>query len=87
MAAGLDYVGVSPILAGLHESGRVRFEAATDDAVVEASRRLRDAEAPRSTSRLAGQGYFEWQSRVDLHLETPFDEVADALRADARDGA
>ncbi len=36
VAAGLDYVGVSPILAQLHESGRVRFEAATDDEVVQA---------------------------------------------------
>ena len=27
VAAGLDYVGVSPILAHLHENGRVRFEA------------------------------------------------------------
>lgn len=36
VAAGLDYVGVSPILAHLHEEGRVRFEAATDQEVVEA---------------------------------------------------
>lgn len=36
VAAGLDYVGVSPILADLHESGRVRFEAATDRDVVDA---------------------------------------------------
>ena len=36
VAAGLDYVGVSPILAQLKESGRVRFEAATDTEVVEA---------------------------------------------------
>jgi tryptophan synthase beta chain len=36
VAAGLDYVGVSPILAALHESKRVRFEAATDAEVVEA---------------------------------------------------
>lgn len=36
VAAGLDYVGVSPILSHLHESGRVRFEAATDEEVVEA---------------------------------------------------
>jgi tryptophan synthase beta chain len=36
VAAGLDYVGVSPILACLKESGRVRFEAATDKEVVEA---------------------------------------------------
>jgi tryptophan synthase beta chain len=36
VAAGLDYVGVSPILADLHESKRVRFEAATDREVVDA---------------------------------------------------
>ncbi len=36
VAAGLDYVGVSPILADLFEKKRVRFEAATDEAVVEA---------------------------------------------------
>ena len=36
VAAGLDYVGVSPILAHLFTSGRVRFEAATDTEVVDA---------------------------------------------------
>lgn len=36
VAAGLDYVGVSPILAHYKESGRVRFEAATDVQVKEA---------------------------------------------------
>jgi len=36
VAAGLDYVGVSPILASLSERGRVRFEAATDREVVAA---------------------------------------------------
>jgi tryptophan synthase beta chain len=36
VAAGLDYVGVSPILANLKETGRVRFHAATDSEVVEA---------------------------------------------------
>ncbi|XOF33407.1 MAG: tryptophan synthase subunit beta [Candidatus Electrothrix sp. YB6] len=36
IAAGLDYVGVSPILADLGETGRVRFEAATDTEVLEA---------------------------------------------------
>jgi tryptophan synthase beta chain len=36
VAAGLDYVGVSPILAQFAESGRIRFEAATDREVVEA---------------------------------------------------
>ncbi len=36
VAAGLDYVGVSPILSHLHEQGRVRFESATDREVVDA---------------------------------------------------
>ena len=36
VAAGLDYVGVSPILASLREEKRVRFEAATDREVLEA---------------------------------------------------
>ncbi len=36
VSAGLDYVGVSPILANLKETGRVRFEAATDAEVLEA---------------------------------------------------
>jgi tryptophan synthase beta chain len=36
VAAGLDYVGVSPILAHHKETGRVRFESATDREVVDA---------------------------------------------------
>ncbi len=36
VAAGLDYVGVSPVLAQLKENGRVRFESATDPEVVDA---------------------------------------------------
>ena len=36
VSAGLDYVGVSPILSHLRETGRVRFESATDKEVVEA---------------------------------------------------
>jgi len=36
VAAGLDYVGVSPILAHLRETRRARFEAATDAEVVAA---------------------------------------------------
>jgi tryptophan synthase beta chain len=36
VAAGLDYIGVSPILSHLHQTGRVRFEAATDSEVVAA---------------------------------------------------
>lgn len=38
VAAGLDYIGVSPMLADLHQRGRVRFESATDTEVVEALR-------------------------------------------------
>ncbi|WP_432822583.1 tryptophan synthase subunit beta, partial [Trichloromonas sp.] len=36
IAAGLDYVGVSPILSHLHSTGRARFEAATDREVIDA---------------------------------------------------
>jgi tryptophan synthase beta chain len=38
IAAGLDYVGVSPILSDLKEKGRVRFEGATDREVIAALR-------------------------------------------------
>ncbi|WP_319407972.1 tryptophan synthase subunit beta [uncultured Desulfosarcina sp.] len=38
IAAGLDYVGVSPILSDLKETGRVRFEGATDREVIAALR-------------------------------------------------
>ncbi len=40
VAAGLDYIGVSPILTHLHETGRVRVDAATDQEVIAALRRL-----------------------------------------------
>ena len=36
VAAGLDYVGVSPILSALSDSGRVQFAAATDTEVMDA---------------------------------------------------
>ncbi len=36
ISAGLDYVGVSPILSHMHETGSVRFESATDDEVIAA---------------------------------------------------
>ena len=58
VSAGLDYIGVSPILARLHETGRVRFEAASDDEVIEALRRLMHSEgiigALESTHAVAG---------------------------------
>ena len=36
VAAGLDYVGVSPILSAYKQKGRIRFEAATDEEVIDA---------------------------------------------------
>jgi len=36
VAAGLDYIGVSPILAHWKHTGRVRFESATDSEVIAA---------------------------------------------------
>jgi len=44
IAAGLDYVGVSPIMSHLHDTGRVRFEAATDDDVIEAHKLVMEKE-------------------------------------------
>ncbi len=38
VSAGLDYIGVGPVLAYLHQIGRVRFEAATDREVIDAFR-------------------------------------------------
>ena len=38
VAAGLDYIGIGPMLADLHQRRRVRFESATDSEVVEALR-------------------------------------------------
>ena len=40
IAAGLDYIGVSPILSHLHDQGRVRFCASDDDSVIEATKLL-----------------------------------------------
>lgn len=36
IAAGLDYVGVSPILSRMHQQGTARFEGATDSEVIDA---------------------------------------------------
>jgi tryptophan synthase beta chain len=58
VSAGLDYIGIGPILAHLHEIGRVRFEAATDEEVIAALRRLMRTEgiigALESVHALAG---------------------------------
>jgi tryptophan synthase beta chain len=58
VSAGLDYIGVSPILAHLHDTGRVRFESATDDEVITNLKRLMRSEgiigALESTHAVAG---------------------------------
>ena len=36
VAAGLDYIGVSPILSSFHQTGRIHFTSATDDEVIDA---------------------------------------------------
>ncbi len=62
VSAGLDYVGVSPILSHFHETGQVRFEAATDDAVVAAMQRTvrREGLIPAlETSHAFAQAYLE----------------------------
>ena len=40
VAAGLDYIGVGPILSYLHDQKRVRFESAEDEEVIEATKLL-----------------------------------------------
>ena len=40
IAAGLDYIGVSPILSHLHDEKRIRFTATADDAVISATKHL-----------------------------------------------
>lgn len=40
VSAGLDYCGVSPILAYLYEEGRIRFESASDEAALAAVKTL-----------------------------------------------
>jgi tryptophan synthase beta chain len=58
IAAGLDYVGVSPILAHLGETGRVRMTAASDEEVMSAFQTLLRTEgiipALESAHALAG---------------------------------
>lgn len=40
IAAGLDYIGIGPELAELHDSGRVEFTSITDDEALDAVKRL-----------------------------------------------
>lgn len=58
VAAGLDYIGVSPILAHLADRGRVRFASATDGEVIAALKQVMRSEgiigALESTHAVAG---------------------------------
>ncbi|MBM3276503.1 MAG: tryptophan synthase subunit beta [Candidatus Handelsmanbacteria bacterium] len=58
VAAGLDYIGVSPILACLADRGRVRFTSATDEEVIAALKQVMRSEgiigALESTHAVAG---------------------------------
>ena len=62
VAAGLDYVGVSPIIAHLHDIGRMRAEAATDNEVREAlnlTMRMEGLIPALETSHAFAQAYKE----------------------------
>lgn len=72
IAAGLDYVGVSPILAHLSQTGRVTPESATDAEVMEAFQLLMKTEgiipALESSHALAGGFKRAKSMRPDQHL-------------------
>ncbi len=72
IAAGLDYVGVSPILAHLSQTGRVTPESASDNEVVEAFKLLMKQEgiipALESSHALAGGFKRAQQMRSDQHI-------------------
>lgn len=72
IAAGLDYVGVSPILAHLSETGRVTPEMATDIEVTEAFKVLMKTEgiipALESSHALAGGFKRAKNMRTDQHV-------------------
>jgi len=44
ISAGLDYIGVSPILSHMHDQGKARFESATDTEVIAALKRTMQKE-------------------------------------------
>lgn len=72
IAAGLDYVGVSPILAHLSKTGRVIPESASDDEVTDAFKLLMQTEgiipALESSHALAGGFKRAKAMRVDQNL-------------------
>jgi tryptophan synthase beta chain len=67
IAAGLDYVGVSPIIAHLSQSGRLTTDSATDEEVLEAFKRLLQAEGiiPALESSHALAGGFRLAARMN----------------------
>ncbi|MCR8630963.1 tryptophan synthase subunit beta [Paenibacillus radicis (ex Xue et al. 2023)] len=73
IAAGLDYVGVSPILTDLSEKGRVQFAAATDAEVIDALEVVMKTEGliPALESTHAFAGAFQHlaeSSRSDIFI-------------------
>ncbi len=72
IAAGLDYVGVSPILAHLSQTGRVIAESASDDEVTDAFKLLMQTEgiipALESSHALAGGFKRAKAMRADQNL-------------------
>jgi len=44
ISAGLDYAGIGPLHALLHDSGRVKYTSATDSEVLEAVKKLAETE-------------------------------------------
>ncbi|WP_275097913.1 tryptophan synthase subunit beta [Sedimenticola hydrogenitrophicus] len=67
IAAGLDYVGVSPIIAHLSQSGRLTADSATDEEVLAAFRRLLQTEGiiPALESSHALAGGFRHAARMN----------------------
>ena len=67
IAAGLDYVGVSPIIANLSKTKRVRVLAATDDKVIEAFKLVVSKEGliPALESTHAFAGVFSEIDKTD----------------------
>ena len=67
ISAGLDYIGIGPILAWLHQQGRVRFASATDEAVIEAFKLTLHAEGiiPALESAHAIAGLIQESGNID----------------------
>jgi len=67
IAAGLDYIGVSPILSHLHDEGRVRFCASDDDSVIKATKILirKEGIIPALESSHAFAGVIEEADQIE----------------------